>query len=901
MTAVGVGTRVGPHATVRDFEKQHHKASRFYLDIGKLRVMTQFAYPRILRAPGDERASTPRWSLTRAIAVCLLALAMAGALAVQARAAGNASAAAGFIEGAQNKDGGFGEKRGKSSNPEASLWAAVALLAAGKNPGDEWVKGGASLDEYLAAHASAYTSLSNLGLLTMVQSAAQDSSSYGDPAAKLESRLTTSAATQDPEGGALGILGLLTAGTASAKQTATSIAQALLTSATSDGGWGSEGLSNSASTALVLQALATSGVTSASTPAVQAGVAYLHKSQANDGSIAPSIRSDQAIASGSVTATAFTIQALNALGLPTLKTPTGKSVLEGLTQYQQQGTGGLTSDGSLYSQIPPSVTETAQAFPAFDGITFPLASVPRATAGPPKKTSSSGKAKSKHVSSGTAARGVAGTATSSTDKGAYRKAKANPAPAKKGKARAGSPAKKTAAKQSAAPGESGTSVNGEVVGAAAKPKLTIVAGQSPGGLSTQAKATLLLAAILIACALVGGLIDARRPRQDGRSFPAVIVADGASFLSLARSRGAFAPFAVVLIGAALVVFPFATSMFDRAPKGATMITAFQPYMEQAKLAGYQRDVRQLDEGFTQGATKGPALLSPHTSAATALKRFQSSNAELAQVSREWPQINSRLSNLLDTIQANRTSYDAVAALPRFTLFPWFFIIPGALLILLAAAVLAAPGAWRVVRWALVAIAIGLVITPLAFQMWTRAPKGADMVSAFRTVETRSLVTKVQNDFATITTGDGALSGELVPALEERGLSSTQIDTVLPAVATLERSWISILQDLTPLLGVMSNQVVNYQAVAALPSFNVFPWLFLIAGLLVLALIATSAGRIRLPTLRRRPSLASRHTSSIEPQPSRLSAELPSNGHAELASNGHEPVTNHKEHDVLSPT
>jgi hypothetical protein len=828
-----------------------------------------------------------------------------GASATQARAAGNASAAAGFIEGAQNKDGGFGEKRGRSSSPEASLWAAVALLAAGKNPGDEWVKGGASLDEYLAAHASAYTSLSNLGLLTMVQSAAQGSSSYGDPAAKLESRLTTSAATQDPQGGALGIMGLLTANTASAKQTATAIARALLASATSDGGWGSEGLSDSASTALVLQALAASGVASASSPAVQAGVSYLHKAQGNDGSIAPSIRSDQAIASGSVTATAFTIQALNALDLPTLKTSTGKSVLEGLTQYQQQGTGGLTSDGSLYSQIPPSVTETAQAFPAFDGITFPLASVARATSGPPKKTSHSGKtAKSEHVSLGTAAQGVAGTTPSTPDKGAYKQAKANPARARKGKAKAGSPAKKSAAKQSATAGEGGTSVDGEVVGAATKPKLTTVAGQTAGGLSAKAKATLLLAAILVACALVGGLLDARRPRQDGRSFAAVSVAGAASFLSLARSRGAFAPFAIVLVGAALVVFPFATSMFDRAPRGAGMITAFEPYMKPAKLAGYQRDVRQLDEGFTEGAVKGPALLSPHADAAAALKRFQSSNPELAQVNREWPQINRRLSSLLSTIQANRTNYDAVAALPRFTLFPWFFIVPGALLILLAAAVLAAPGAWRFARWALVAIAIGLVSAPLAFQMWTRAPRGAAMVSAFRTVETHSLVTKVQNDFATITTGEGALSGELVPALQARGLSSTQIDRALPAVTTLERGWISILQDLTPLLGVMSNQVVNYQAVAALPSFNLFPWLFLIAGLLVLALIVIRAGRVRLPALRHRPLLAPQAVPpqavptpqavlSIEPQPHRLSAELP--------ANGHQPATNHEEHDVLSPT
>ena len=45
-------------------------------------------------------------------AACLLILALAGAGPTAAQAAGNASAAAGFIESAQNKDGGFGEKRG---------------------------------------------------------------------------------------------------------------------------------------------------------------------------------------------------------------------------------------------------------------------------------------------------------------------------------------------------------------------------------------------------------------------------------------------------------------------------------------------------------------------------------------------------------------------------------------------------------------------------------------------------------------------------------------------------------------------------------------------------------------------------------------------------------------------
>jgi hypothetical protein len=801
----------------------------------------------------------PRRSPARAIALSLALLAGSWLFAENAQASGNASAAAGFIESAQNKDGGFGAKRGQGSNPEASLWAATALLAAGKNPGDEWVKGGASLDEYLASHTSAYTSLSDLGLLAMVQSAAQDSSSYGDPAAKLESRLSASAVRQDPAAGALAILGLLAVNTGAARQIATTAAQVLLASPTPDGGWGTEGLSDSASTALVLQALAASGVASANTPAVQSGIAYLHKAQANDGSIAASIRTDQAIASGSVTATAFTIQALDALGLAPLRTPTGKSVLEGLTQYQQQGTGGLSSDGSLYSQIPPSVTETAEAFAAFDGVTFPLASVARLTSGPPSKTSSpNSSARSNHVSSGTASQGISGASSGGSDQGAFKQATAAGATTASSKdrshigAKAPGAARKTKSsskQQSAVAPAGGTSVNGEVLGEAKPAKLVSVAGQSAGGLTATQKATLALGGLLLASALLGGFLDTRRPRGDGRSLAAVSVSASAGFLAAARARGALIPFAALLVGVALIAVPLATRMFVRAPKGAHMITAFAPYMQPTRLASYDLEVRQLNEGFSQASSKGPTLLSPHAGAAAAQKQFDASDPQLTQFDQQWPAVEETLAGLLGTIQANRENYDAVAALPRFTLFPWFFVVPGAILALLATAALVAPGAWRTLRWAIVALGIGLIIAPLAFQMWSRAPRGAEMVKAFRTLETRALVTKVQNDFATITTGEGALSGELVPALEARGLSTTQIDKALPALATLEDHWIGILQNLTPMIGVMSDNVANYQAVAALPAFSLFPWLFLIAGVLVLALVLLSATGARLPLRR----------------------------------------------------
>src|SRR4051794_34800341 len=89
--------------------------------------------------------------------------------AAQAHAAGNASAAAGFAEDAQNADGGFGVKQGRASDPTATLWASVALLAAGRNPRDEFLKNGQSADGYLVAHRSSFRSLEQLGLLAIVQ------------------------------------------------------------------------------------------------------------------------------------------------------------------------------------------------------------------------------------------------------------------------------------------------------------------------------------------------------------------------------------------------------------------------------------------------------------------------------------------------------------------------------------------------------------------------------------------------------------------------------------------------------------------------------------------------------------------------------------------------------------
>ena len=72
-------------------------------------------------------------------------------------------------------------------------------------------------------------------------------------------------------------------------------------------------------------------------------------------------------------------------------------------------------------------------------------------------------------------------------------------------------------------------------------------------------------------------------------------------------------------------------------------------------------------------------------------------------------------------------------------------------------------------------------------------------------------------------GQGAIRLEIVPALESSGLTPAADRRQFPAVATLDAQWVHILNDMTPMIGAMSDNVANYQAdrePSALPALPV---------------------------------------------------------------------------------
>ena len=291
--------------------------------------------------------------------------------------------------------------------------------------------------------------------------------------------------------------------------------------------------------------------------------------------------------------------------------------------------------------------------------------------------------------------------------------------------------------------------------------------------------------------------------------------------------------ALVVLGVALVLTPFAIGLFSTAPKGAKMLADFRPFMTSARLEQFQVEMREVNAGVLESNNRVASLL--YGPGASGRQQLAANVPTFARFNNDWPAIDASMTDLLDRVQGNLGNYDAVAALPSFELFPWFFVVPGLLIAGFAVVGLTTPRWWRRARRAVVVIGLGMVLAPVAFQMFDRAPAGGRMIDAFRTIETTQRVRTMQGYFGTMAVGQGSIRLELVPALQHTGLTPDQIQARFAAVSALDRDWVHILNDMTPMIGAMSDNVTSYRAMAALPPFTLFPWFFVGPGVLIAAL------------------------------------------------------------------
>jgi hypothetical protein len=294
---------------------------------------------------------------------------------------------------------------------------------------------------------------------------------------------------------------------------------------------------------------------------------------------------------------------------------------------------------------------------------------------------------------------------------------------------------------------------------------------------------------------------------------------------------------VLIVGVGMIIAPFVFQMFSRAPLGGDMINDFEPYMTVEQVDRFRGYLAEIDAANTESVETLRADLV--ASGAVSAADYDTVFASVVNLNEQWPTIDTDMSDLIDRMEANLDSYAAVAALPPFPMFPWFFVVPGALIAAAAGVALyqrGRPGhSARPALWVAFGLGLAVVAAPVAFQMFDRAPQGKSMIDDFRPMMTRDRVQAVQGYFVTLGAAEGQLRANALPMLVAAGGDPSTV----PAIGQWSTDWPTILTDFNPMVATMSDNVDNYEAVDALPPFDLFPWFFVIPGVLVAGLAAVA--------------------------------------------------------------
>ena len=119
---------------------------------------------------------------------------------------------------------------------------------------------------------------------------------------------------------------------------------------------------------------------------------------------------------------------------------------------------------------------------------------------------------------------------------------------------------------------------------------------------------------------------------------------------------------VLVIGLTLVIAPFALGMPGKSAAGQRMLNGFHP-------------LGQVSTQFTAAASN-PQMQKQLAPLMTMLQ-------PVMPIFKQVPAGLRWYGPLVHTMQANVNNYQQVNSLPDFRLFTWFFVLPGALLVLLA--------------------------------------------------------------------------------------------------------------------------------------------------------------------------------------------------------------------------
>lgn len=228
-------------------------------------------------SPDRAPSRRPTIATTGRIGAILVAVLLLGAFAsarAEAAAKAGPKAAVAWLEGAQNEDGGWGEKPGAASAQEMTGWTMLGLEAAGVNPQDVTAAGRSPVDFLQSANAEIQSPGDLARTILALEGAGIEPREFGGRnlvAALLAKRRKDGSYEGWPNATAYAVLALRSAGIANVSDSVEWLREVQ----NEDGGWGDTpgAPSNADGTGTVLQVLTPSGK-----PAKQA-IGYLRQVQ----------------------------------------------------------------------------------------------------------------------------------------------------------------------------------------------------------------------------------------------------------------------------------------------------------------------------------------------------------------------------------------------------------------------------------------------------------------------------------------------------------------------------------------------------------------------------------------------------------------------------------------------
>lgn len=295
---------------------------------------------------------------------------------------------------------------------------------------------------------------------------------------------------------------------------------------------------------------------------------------------------------------------------------------------------------------------------------------------------------------------------------------------------------------------------------------------------------------------------------------------------------------LLCIGMLLTVGPIAGGLFSKVAAGKQMIDEFAPYLTPDSLARYDADItvmRNGAAGLDVAYTKAPVAANTYPG----LEKYR----------RQSAQITHRAGTLLQRVRDARPDYAKVASIGGFDRVPFLVVACGAIAVY----------AGCVLRWGLrrralptvllvIVTSAALALYPFVSDFSSGAVAGRRMLDALSPVMTSTQVQQLQQDFIVLVTAVGELDTSFT-TVQVTGPAATQLHTLV-------REWPAVSSDLASLVGVIQDNLRNFDALRSLNSLTsgvgvsgleAFPWLLVGAGSTIAAVSVSALPRRRRST------------------------------------------------------